>query len=47
MKVLLATLALSVLPVVTKAQDAPKFMTDVSPQASAGLSLGRRHWSKR
>jgi AhpD family alkylhydroperoxidase len=38
MKVLLATLALSVLPVVASAQDAPKFMTDVSPQAGAGAA---------
>jgi len=38
MKVLLATLALSVLPVAAAAQDAPKFMTDVSPQSSASAA---------
>jgi AhpD family alkylhydroperoxidase len=38
MKVLLATVALSVLPVVAFAQDAPKFMTDISPQASGGFA---------
>jgi AhpD family alkylhydroperoxidase len=38
MKVLLATLALSVLPVVASAQDAPKFFTDVSPAPSAAAA---------
>ena len=43
MKVLLATLALSVLPVVApsqsaNAQDAPKFLQDIAPQGTASLS---------
>jgi AhpD family alkylhydroperoxidase len=38
MKVLLATLGLSVLPVVASAQDAPKFFTDVSPAPSAAAA---------
>ena len=43
MKVLLATLALSVLPVVAStpsvnAQDAPKFLQDIAPQGTASLS---------
>jgi AhpD family alkylhydroperoxidase len=44
MKILLATLALGVLPIVAfspgaKAQDAPKFFKDIAPQADAGLNL--------
>ena len=38
MKVLLTTLALSVLPIVAFAQDAPKFFTDVSPAPSAAAA---------
>jgi AhpD family alkylhydroperoxidase len=43
MKVLLATLALSILPVMApnqsaNAQDAPQFMKDISPQASASAA---------
>src|SRR5208283_4164934 len=38
MKALLATVALSVLPVVAFAQDAPKFFTDVSPAPSAAAA---------
>ena len=35
MKILLATVALSVLPIAASAQDMPKFMKDVAPDASA------------
>jgi len=43
MKVLLATLALSILPIVASgqsvnAQDAPKFLQDIAPQGTASLS---------
>jgi AhpD family alkylhydroperoxidase len=43
MKVLLATLALSILPVVAStqsvnAQDAPKFLQDIAPRGTASLS---------
>ena len=35
MKILLATVALSILPIAASAQDMPKFMKDVAPDASA------------
>ena len=35
MKILLATVALSILPIAASAQDMPKFMKDVVPEASA------------
>ena len=38
MKALLATVALSFLPVMAFAQDAPKFFTDVSPAPSAAAA---------
>ena len=35
MKILLATVALSIVPIAASAQDIPKFMKDVAPEASA------------
>ena len=35
MKILLATVALSILPIAANAQDMPKFMKDAAPDASA------------
>ena len=35
MKILLATVALSILPIAASAQDMPKFMKDAVPEASA------------
>ena len=35
MKILLTTVALSILPIAASAQDMPKFMKDVAPDASA------------
>ena len=35
MKILLATVALSIVPIAASAQDMPKFMKDVAPEASA------------
>ena len=43
MKILLATVTLSILPIAAIAQDMPKFMKDAVPEASAA-PVGRNTW---
>ena len=43
MKILLATVALSILPIAANAQDMPKFMKDAAPTRAPRL-LGKNTW---